>query len=556
MRNVLYILLALTFAVVSYSSPKGQATDSVPSGAYTLSHIQEVAMTDYEEAMRLADEGLRSGQLSAYTAHTLRARLTYLHTENYAAAAGFMRKALELEEARDPAVRTQLLYHLATVLRSGRDFTELLATCTQGKECAHKAGKAFEENAFDFLVGNALVDIGEEDDGFEMMCGALKKASSLASSEDEYGHLIYFYGQYLNDLQGKKDWDAVLSACTDYEKRVSDMERSFPGMDSSYIDRCRFYLDIHRAIGYSYTGSSDSALQAFEKACTRSYCLTTDGQTQLVDYYAAAGQPDKILDIYRDELPFTEPDTVSRSYRMRIARLLEACTNAGMSEKAREYQEIYNSLSRQLEQKERFEGTFTNSAKYDVQRYRFKLEDTTRVLRQNQRLIFVLITIFILATGLLLVLLLSRNRAHRQESESLKKSLSSIQRQVSIIADMQTHKDASDAPEAALTLKDVIEGRELYLDKGLNRQKISAILGKSPYEIDKMLADAAPGISFPDYIKGLRIRRALDLLSENPDISIAELADSSGFYTVRSLQRSFLAIIGKTPSEFAKDLKK
>ena len=241
---------------------------------------------------------------------------------------------------------------------------------------------------------------------------------------------------------------------------------------------------------------------------------------------------------------------------MRIARLLEACTNAGMSEKAREYQEIYNSLSRQLEQKERFEGTFTNSAKYDVQRYRFKLEDTTRVLRQNQRLIFVLITIFILATGLLLVLLLSRNRAHRQESESLKKSLSSIQRQVSIIADMQTHKDASDAPEAALTLKDVIEGRELYLDKGLNRQKISAILGKSPYEIDKMLADAAPGISFPDYIKGLRIRRALDLLSENPDISIAELADSSGFYTVRSLQRSFLAITGKTPSEFAKDLKK
>ena len=48
--------------------------------SYTPEHIQEVARTDYEAAMTLADEGLRSGQLSAYTANMLRAQLTYLHT--------------------------------------------------------------------------------------------------------------------------------------------------------------------------------------------------------------------------------------------------------------------------------------------------------------------------------------------------------------------------------------------------------------------------------------------------------------------------------------------
>ena len=63
-----------------------------------------------------------------------------------------------------------------------------------------------------------------------------------------------------------------------------------------------------------------------------------------MDYYAASGQPDKILDLYRNELQFTDADTVSRAYRLRIARLKEAYTNARNLEKAREYQELYDTI--------------------------------------------------------------------------------------------------------------------------------------------------------------------------------------------------------------------
>ena len=71
-----------------------------------------------------------------------------------------------------------------------------------------------------------------------------------------------------------------------------------------------------------------------------------------------------------------------------------------------------------------------------------------------------------------------------------------------------------------------------------------------------MLGEIEPGLSFPEYIKGLRIRHALKILGENPDISITELADRCGFYTVRTLQRAFLTSTGQTPSEYAKKLKK
>ena len=103
-------------------------------------------------------------------------------------------------------------------------------------------------------------------------------------------------------------------------------------------------------------------------------------------------------------------------------------------------------------------------------------------------------------------------------------------------------------------LKELIEGQKLYLNKNLNRQSATELLGKSSYEIDKMLEEIAPGISFPDYIKGLRIRHALELLGQTPDIPIAELADRCGFYTIRTFQRAFLAVTGKTPSEYAQEL--
>ena len=146
-------------------------------------------------------------------------------------------------------------------------------------------------------------------------------------------------------------------------------------------------------------------------------------------------------------------------------------------------------------------------------------------------------------------------RQHSEETQSLEKSLSAIKRQVSIIAKRDFHKEPSDQSEEQLSLKELVEGQKLYLNKNLNRQSAADLLGKSSYEIDKMLEEIAPGISFPDYIKSLRIRHALELLGENPDISISELADRCGFYTIRTLQRSFLAVTGKTPSEYAQELK-
>lgn len=553
MRKHLYFIATVVLAI-SCSSPAEKAAVA-DEQAYSPAHIQSLAQTDYEAAMKLTEEALRKGGMSLFTASTLRANITYQFTEDYDVAAAYMRKALDLDEAKDPGTRSELLYHLVTILRNSRDFTALLSACTEGKECAHRAGKVFEEYSFDFLAGNCLYDLGEDETGFEMMHSALSAAGKTAATEAEFGHLLYFTSQYINSLRGDKNYQGALTACTAYEGFIDRMERSFPDVDPAYIDRCRFYLDIGRSICKSYLGEPSAADAAFGCALGRNYAATTGGKSFLVDYYAASGQPDKILDIYQNDLPFTDADTVSRAYRLRVARLKEAYTNAGNQEKVREYQAIYDSLSRKIEAKEQTEGTLVDAAKYDTQRYRFKLEDTTIALNKNQWLILALIVVFVIAFAVLLLLALRKSRQHSKETRLLEKSLSAIKRQVSIIAESDFHKEPSDQSEEQLSLKELVEGQKLYLNKNLNRQSATELLGKSSYEIDKMLEEIAPGISFPDYIKSLRIRHALELLGENPDISISELADRCGFYTIRTLQRSFLAVTGKTPSEYAQELK-
>ena len=554
MNKFLYFISAIVL-VLCCSSPADNAGASAED-TYSPAHIQELAQTDYEAAMKLTSEGLRCGQLSAFTANELRANLTYQYTEDYSSAADYMSKALEQEEAHAPDIRSELLYHQATILRNAREYTALLATCSEGKECAHQAGKQFEECSFDFMAGNCLHDLGEES-SLEMMQTAVSKASAIARTESEYGHLLYFSTQYINSLIGEKDYKAALAACAPFEGNIGQMETLFPEPNHSYIDRFRFYLDVDRAICNSYLGEPEAASKALQSALTREYAGTTGGKIRIVDYYAASGEPDKILALYQNDLLFTGSDTVSRDYRLRIARLKEAYTNAGIQEKAREYQERYDILSRKIEVKEEAEGTLVSAAKYDTQRYRFQLEDTTRVLKRNQRLILALIIIFVLAVAGLLLITLRKARQHSKETQALEKSLGSIRRQVFIIAEKELQKDVPEGSERQqpASLKDLIEGQKLYLNKNLNRQSATELLGKTEYEMDKMLDAISPGISFPDYIKSLRIRHALELLGQNPDIPIAELADRSGFYALRTFQRSFLAITGKTPSEYAQELK-
>lgn len=86
----------------------------------------------------------------------------------------------------------------------------------------------------------------------------------------------------------------------------------------------------------------------------------------------------------------------------------------------------------------------------------------------------------------------------------------------------------------------------------------SAIVGGKAYFPKKDLDRLFPPKSCFDRKKWVTLEdiERTEGLSEKRilTIPIAELADRCGFYTIRTFQRAFLAVTGKTPSEYAQEL--
>ena len=61
------------------------------------------------------------------------------------------------------------------------------------------------------------------------------------------------------------------------------------------------------------------------------------------------------------------------------------------------------------------------------------------------------------------------------------------------------------------------------------------------------------GITFSKYLSSVRVEKALELIHQNPQITVAEAARRSGFNSVRSFDRSVKELTGFPPKKLPKD---
>ena len=103
--------------------------------------------------------------------------------------------------------------------------------------------------------------------------------------------------------------------------------------------------------------------------------------------------------------------------------------------------------------------------------------------------------------------------------------------------------------DLASRISKLVEGKQLYLRKGLKVQDIATELGTNSTYVSAC-TNGQWGMSFPQYLSSLRIRYSQKLLREHPDMPMHQVADESGFSSEQSFFRSFKAATGQTPSEW------
>lgn len=168
----------------------------------------------------------------------------------------------------------------------------------------------------------------------------------------------------------------------------------------------------------------------------------------------------------------------------------------------------------------------------------------------NTLLIISALFVFVIIVIAAFVIIYRINR--RKMSDSTEK-LEQIQQQMQLIAN-ENNITAKKEIQTPKTLSSLVEGEKLYLNKDLSRVQVIKMLGCSHKTLTKMLNNIQPDLSFPDYIKGLRVKHAINMIKENPYLNVKEVCDQSGFYSISSFERSFKSITGKTPKEFMKSL--
>ncbi len=105
-------------------------------------------------------------------------------------------------------------------------------------------------------------------------------------------------------------------------------------------------------------------------------------------------------------------------------------------------------------------------------------------------------------------------------------------------------------------LRDVILREQLYLDPLLDRQALVDRFGLTKDHIGAAFAKGSPYKSLIDFLTDCRLRCAARLLTERPDLNIADVARESGFARVRTLSSNFKQKYTITPSQFREQQEK
>lgn len=100
-------------------------------------------------------------------------------------------------------------------------------------------------------------------------------------------------------------------------------------------------------------------------------------------------------------------------------------------------------------------------------------------------------------------------------------------------------------------LQSFMEKDKLYKDEDMNLEKLASKLNVSKHHLSQVLNDKL-NVSYFDYINGLRIKEAAELLTSasKKEKNVLEIAYETGFRNKATFNNAFKKITGVTPSEF------
>lgn len=249
--------------------------------------------------------------------------------------------------------------------------------------------------------------------------------------------------------------------------------------------------------------------------------------------------------------------TTSNGYAGQPKKLTFAAEAAGDYHAATNYWRRYTELKHILDRKQQEGQAYHYAARYKLQEERMNTEREQAKAKHNEVLAWAGFILVILSVLFIIRLLIQRRAISRKnrvlteqimESMKYKKEINKKSKLQTTYSKLQTRDVESLNDEQLFDyLSDVIRRENLFLNQNFSRQVLI-----DRFHINERRIGAAFSCcgGLPDFIRDLRLEYACQLITDNPEMSISDVATASGFSNLNVFGRDFKRKYDVTPTYF------
>lgn len=461
----------------------------------------------------------------------------------------------------DTELQTEVLEVLLGACRMKQDNEQAMQWATQLCELYRSQGDETEALRTDAEVGTFLVRIGQQEEGLAKINDVINQLDGERSFNELDASIIalrrkvdvcYDMGLYDEMIVTST---RILDLLSDYEQHPVEYH---DGSIREPADEKRpNYIDFYRGKGYAYLamaysckGQRDESLKYLALFEQTSAGQGLTARFMMAPTLGRLGEYDKMLAVYDEVEQQLGADTINANYAEILKGRAEAAEARGQCVEANGYWKRYISLTDIINDE-------LLQSKAHLYAARFKAQEQQREIERQREAahLAIMVSVGIAIVGLLILLFAiyaviewrstkNRNRILAfQITEALKykEKYRELTQPQQVKSTTDEYADMTDE-EIFAYLRDVIECENMYLDPNFDRQMLIKRTGVSKERINNE--------NITNLVRELRLENAVRLMNEQPELTIEQVYQASGYTSADTFVRNFKAKYGMTPHAY------
>ena len=607
-KHILLSSLAIAASIIFLSSCNiGKTAKHMPAGADTI-YTEAAAMsfhrTEPERALAMIDSALAIGNITWQRAEYLKAVTQYGGLHNIPLSRqtclDLIKRDAELQEnkkgAQTDSVTLERVYLLLTSLEyTAANHPAIIRYATEASRLAHALNMPDEVGKMEAFIARSMAQTGRTDEGIERLKATLADLRKI----DTFGGVVSYQDaskKLLHILVDNARYSEMETVCKDVLERLNELEQHPDRFDdiqegfnpAEYIDFARGQMLAFLTVAYSHqvTEHKDNptlraqylkkALDAEAEVLRTQWSKGIDCDKMLSAAYHHMGQFDRFDQAMR-RFENSYPDTINPNYQICLEQRSEACKMQGRLAESLAYLERASVIHDSLECRNQRDQLAELATIYGLQEEKLARQQAEANVRFYRLLTLAIIAGLVAAVVFAIYFFYKRRETNKKnrvlareiaeaieykekwEKQSISDYAVNKDKNISTedtieTADLTTTKDVVSATSSDSDLfnqlRNVILREQLYLDASLDRQKLVDRFGLSKERIGAAFAQGSPFKSLIEFLNDCRLPHAAKMLTEHPELSVAEVAQASGFPSADTFGRNFKHKYTLTPTQY------